>query len=93
MLKSAHLPCLIPPLITPDHDAVQTDKTPTPQNTPNTVPTSDGEETVHVVINQLADNLLDAKDSLTAAKISQAHHANKDCALTPPSRLVTMLVF
>ena len=62
---------------------VQTAETPTPQSTSSTMPTSDSEETVHIVTNQLTDDLLDAKDSLTAAKISQAHHANKDHALDP----------
>jgi len=51
--------------------------------TSNTTPTSDGKETAQAVINQLADDLLEAKDSLTAAKISQAHHANKDCFPNP----------
>ncbi|KAF8219720.1 hypothetical protein L208DRAFT_1338269 [Tricholoma matsutake] len=51
MLKSAHSPCLIPPLLNLK---------------------------AHCVITQLAEDLLDTQDSLTAAKISQACQANKD---------------
>lgn len=43
-------------------------------------PTSDGEDTARAVMERLTVDLLEAKDSLTAAKISQAHHANKDRA-------------
>ena len=42
------------------------------------MPTSDGEEQAQIIIKQLADDLLDAKDLLIAAKISQACQANKD---------------
>jgi len=47
------------------------------------MPTSDGEETAQAMINQLTDDILKAKDSLTAAKISQALQANKDHAPNP----------
>ena len=83
MLKSAHLPHLIPPLITLESKAISTDQQPSPPDTPTTMPTSDGEDTAQVVINQLAGDLLDTKDSLTVAKISQVCHANKDCAPDP----------
>jgi hypothetical protein len=86
MLKSAHSPRLIPPLINEvtiqalSRDPNQTDapSLPTP-----TIPTSDGEDLAQTIITQLADDLFDAKDSLTAAKINQAHQANKDRAPDP----------
>jgi hypothetical protein len=78
MLKSAHSPRLIPPLITQEIDTIPTDQPPSPPDTPTTMPTLDGEDTAQVVITQLADDLLDTKDLLTVAKISQAHHVNKD---------------
>jgi hypothetical protein len=79
MLKSAHAPRLIPPLINEslmDADGKKMDET---SNTPaGGTPTSDGEDLALAVMAQLTDDLLDAKDSLTTAKINQAHHANKD---------------
>jgi hypothetical protein len=82
MLKSAHLPHLIPPLIETD-DTSRAISTPTNTDAENHIPTSDGEETAQAVINQLADDILEAKDSLTAAKISQALQANKDRSPDP----------
>ncbi|KAF8235826.1 hypothetical protein L208DRAFT_1216677, partial [Tricholoma matsutake] len=73
MLKSAHAPRLIPPLLNLEKPAC--DK-------PPTSPTAEMAE-VHHIINQLAEDLLDAQDSLTAAKISQAYQANKDHSLDP----------
>jgi hypothetical protein len=86
MLKSAHSPRLIPPLINKvtiqalsrDPNETSTPSPPTPA-----IPTSDSEDLAQTIITQLADELLDAKDSLTAAKINQAHQANKDCAPDP----------
>jgi hypothetical protein len=73
-LKSAHSPRLILPLVnTPQAEA--------DSSCPN--PTSDGEDTANTVIKQLTTDLLKAKDSLTAAKISQVHHTNKDRAPAP----------
>jgi hypothetical protein len=87
MLKSAHLPRLIPPLIETNDtsQAVNPSATAAPTNADarNHAPSSDGEETAQAVINQLTDDILEAKDSLTAAKISQALQANKDCAPDP----------
>lgn len=86
MLKLAHSPLLIPPLVAPENITVPMNQTPSPTDSSNNeppAPTSDGEETVQAVINQLADDLLDVKDLLTTAKISQAHHANKDCSPDP----------
>lgn len=73
-LKSAHSLCLIPPL----SDTLQSNTDASCLN-----PTSDREDTVHAMMEQLATDLLEAKDSLTAAKISQMHHANKDRAPNP----------
>jgi hypothetical protein len=86
MLKSGHSPCLIPPLIAPGSHKTSTDSNPSPlirSDTEVHAPTSDGENTFLTVINQIASDLLDAKDSLMAAKISQAHQTNKDCAPVP----------
>ena len=130
MLKSAHAPRLIPPLLNLEetardepptshtteiavtnetqHDmdtdpgnpqtlvspaplAEQRDNAYTPptrslaneNNEPITPPSSDGEEEAHRIINQLAEDILDAQDSLTAAKISQACQANKDRSPDP----------
>jgi hypothetical protein len=59
-----------------DADGKKMDET---SNTPaGGTPTSDGEDLALAVMAQLTDDLLDAKDSLTTAKINQAHHANKD---------------
>jgi hypothetical protein len=79
MLKSAHSPHLIPPLLNPEN--VKDPTNPTSNNLPT--PTSNGKETVQEVVKQLAEALLDAKDSLTATKISQAHHTNKDRSPDP----------
>ena len=72
-LKSGHSPWLIPPLIealTPD---------PNPDTQPTTPePTSDREAAACSLMEHLTTDLLKARDSLTAAKISQAHHANKN---------------
>jgi len=131
MLKSAHYPCLIPPLLnledpqhveTPTAHTTNTTNTndtphagnntntedtltlhrptaPTEQHngadippmsslpskniTPRTSPSSNGKNKGHCIINQLAEDLLDAQDSLVAAKISQACHANKDRSPDP----------
>ena len=95
MLKSAHSPRLIPPLINkaaiqalstdPNETTAATTTTPTPP-TP-LMPTSDGKDLAHAIITQLVDDLLDAKDSLTAAKINQAHQANKDHTPDPIFKL------
>jgi len=73
MLKSAHSPCLIPPLIN-----ITTTEPVSPNNINPSTPTSDSEDLAQAVINQLTDDLLDAKDPLMAAKINQVHHTNKD---------------
>jgi hypothetical protein len=84
MLKSAHAPLLIPPLINKSLiDTTRQKQNQTSDTPPTDTPTSDGEDVAQAVISQLADDLLDAKDSLTAAKINHGHHANKDCALDP----------
>jgi hypothetical protein len=86
MLKSGHSPHLILPLIAPESHVTSTDSNPSPLiriDTEVHAPMSDGEDTSLTVINQIASDLLDAKDSLTAAKISQAHQANKDHAPDP----------
>jgi len=56
---------------------------PTTTDTEIHTPTSDGEDTTQAVINQLTNDILEAKDSLTAAKISQALQVNKDHAPNP----------
>ncbi|RDB23372.1 hypothetical protein Hypma_009411 [Hypsizygus marmoreus] len=70
MLKSGHAPRLIPSLLTPD-------------DVPAIVitPPDDDESSTEALaaqsfLDQLQMDFLDAQDSLTAAKISQAHHAN-----------------
>jgi hypothetical protein len=81
MLKSGHSPRLIPPLIDPEKGVLTTNETDSAIDQGNAQPAaarSDGEECAEAVMSQLADTLLEAKDSLMAAKISQAHHANKD---------------
>jgi hypothetical protein len=82
MLKSAHSPCLIPPLVSPENIEEMSSETPAATTTTLT-PTSDGEETAQAVVKQVMDALLNVKDSLTTAKISQAHHANKDHSPDP----------
>jgi hypothetical protein len=52
-------------------------------NTPPDTPMCEGEVQVQNVIQQLADNIMDTQDLLTAAKISQVCHANKECAANP----------
>jgi hypothetical protein len=52
-------------------------------NTPPDTPMCEGEVQAQNVIQQLANNIMDAQDSLTAAKISQACHANKEHAADP----------
>jgi hypothetical protein len=74
-LKSRHSPCLIPPLV----DALAPDPG-TEMRATAATPTSDGEDTAHAVMERLTNDLLKARDSLTAAKISQAHHTNKERA-------------
>jgi len=49
----------------------------------NSPPASDGKIKVQCVFNQLAGDLIDAQDSLTVAKISQACHANKNQSPDP----------
>ena len=72
-LKSGHSPWLIPPLI----EALTSD--PNPDTQPMTPePTSNGEAAAHSLMEHLTTDLLKARDSLTAVKISQAHHVNKD---------------
>jgi hypothetical protein len=74
-LKSGHSPRLIPPLVDALAPDLETETRPTAP-----APTSDREDTMHTVMEQLTTDLLEARDLLTAAKISQAHHANKDRA-------------
>ena len=82
-LKSGHSPQLILPLIdTLTPRPSNTNMSITTPNTP-TPPTSDGEDNAHTMIEQLTTDILEARDSLTAAKISQAHHANKDRSPDP----------
>jgi hypothetical protein len=117
MLKSAHSPRLIPPLVFLDNPTPNDTWAPNMGSTPgqsspgshdaegvlssppheeahqnlrnldndNVTPTAscEGEDSALVVFEQLADALIDAKDSLTAAKISQAYHANKDRSPEP----------
>jgi hypothetical protein len=52
-------------------------------NTPPDTPMCEGEVQAQNIIQQLADDIMDAQDLLTAAKISQACHANKECAADP----------
>jgi hypothetical protein len=74
-LKSRHSPHLIPPLV----NALTPDLGTETQAAAATL-TSDGEDTTHAMMEQLTNDLLEARDSLTVAKISQAHHANKERA-------------
>jgi len=89
-LKPSHSPPLIPPLI--DTYATPESNEPTNRETrhmalPNSnetpPPMSDGEDATHTIMAQLANDILEARDSLTATKISQAHHTNKDHSLDP----------
>jgi hypothetical protein len=65
---------------TPDDINTPDNTTPMEQNSP---PTSDGEIEAQWVFNQLAEDLIDTRDLLTVAKISQACQANKDQSPDP----------
>ena len=85
-LKSGHSPRLIPPLI--DTATTEPDKENT-TSTPNSPvpPMSDGEDVAHSIMERLMTDILKVRDSLTAAKISQAHHANKECSPDPTFKI------
>ncbi|RDB19549.1 hypothetical protein Hypma_013368 [Hypsizygus marmoreus] len=72
MLKSGHSPRVIPALVTAN-DIPTIIITP-----PDTDPSSPDIVAAESLLQQLEVDFLDAQDSLMAAKISQAHHANAD---------------
>lgn len=67
---------------TPNTTTMTPDDIHPPGNTTPT-PTSDGKIEAQHIFNQLAEDLIDAQDLLTAAKISQASQANKDRSPNP----------